>query len=91
MQPNKNGFLCPDREKGSLISAIPFTGINWATGVDSNGTRWKTQRFGMKDATIASPSTEGGHWEPISFNPVTGSYFSVLDSTCSTPSASLED
>ena len=38
MQANKNGFFYVlDREKGSLISATPFTEINWATGIDSNG------------------------------------------------------
>ena len=85
MQPNKNGFFYVlDREKGSLISATPFTDINWATGVDANGRPVENAAIReMKDATIVRPSTEGGHnWNPISFNPVTGLvYLSVLDST----------
>jgi quinohemoprotein ethanol dehydrogenase len=85
MQPNKNGFFYVlDRENGSFISATPFTDINWATGVDSNGRPVENAAIrAMKDATIVRPSTEGGHnWNPISFNPATGLvYFSVLDST----------
>ena len=84
MQANKNGFFYVlDREKGSLISATPFTEVNWATGIDSNGRPVENAEIrAMKDATIVKPSTEGGHnWSPISFNPTTGLvYFSVLDS-----------
>ena len=84
MQANKNGFFYVlDREKGSLISATPFTEINWATGIDSNGRPVENAEIrAMKDATIVKPSTEGGHnWSPISFNPTTGLvYLSVLDS-----------
>jgi len=85
MQANKNGFFYVlDREKGTLISATPFTEINWATGVDSNGRPIENAKIrAMKDATIVRPSTEGAHnWHPISFNPLTGLvYFDVLDST----------
>ena len=84
MQANKNGFFYVlDREKGSLISATPFTEINWATSIDANGRPVENAEIrAMKDATIVKPSTEGGHnWNPISFNPTTGLvYLSVLDS-----------
>ncbi len=84
MQANKNGFFYVlDREKGSLISATPFTEINWATGIDSSGRPVENAEIrAMKDATIVKPSTEGGHnWSPISFNPTAGLvYLSVLDS-----------
>jgi quinohemoprotein ethanol dehydrogenase len=85
MQANKNGFFYVlDREKGSLISATPYTEVNWATGIDSNGRPVENAEIrAMKDATIVRPSTEGGHnWNPISFNPTTGLvYLNVMDST----------
>ncbi len=85
MQANKNGFFYVlDREKGALLSATPFTDINWATGVDSNGRPIENAAIrALKDATIVRPSTEGGHnWQPISFNPTTGLvYLNVMDST----------
>jgi quinohemoprotein ethanol dehydrogenase len=85
MQANKNGFFYVlDRAKGALISATPYTEINWATGVDSNGRPIENATIrAMKDATIVRPSTEGAHnWHPISFNPTTGLvYLDVLDST----------
>ena len=84
MQANKNGFFYVlDREKGALISATPYTEVNWATGIDSNGRPVENAAIRlMKDATIVRPSTEGAHnWNPISFNPTTGLvYLSVLDS-----------
>ena len=84
MQANKNGFFYVlDREKGSLVSATPFTEINWATGIDSSGRPVENAEIrAMKNATIVKPSTEGAHnWNPISFNPTTGLvYLSVLDS-----------
>jgi quinohemoprotein ethanol dehydrogenase len=85
MQANKNGFFYVlDREKGALISATPFTDVNWASGVDANGRPVENAAIrAMKDATIVRPSTEGAHnWNPISFDPATGLvYFNVLDST----------
>jgi quinohemoprotein ethanol dehydrogenase len=85
MQANKNGFFYVlDREKGALISATPYTEINWAAGIDANGRPVENAAIrAMKDATIVRPSTEGAHnWHPISFNPGTGLvYLDVLDST----------
>jgi quinohemoprotein ethanol dehydrogenase len=85
MQANKNGFFYVlDREKGTLLSASPYTDINWATGIDSNGRPIENAAVrALKDATIVRPSTEGGHnWQPISFNPTTGLvYLNVMDST----------
>jgi quinohemoprotein ethanol dehydrogenase len=85
MQANKNGFFYVlDREKGSVISATPYTEVNWASGVDANGRPIENAEIrAMKDATIVKPSTEGAHnWYPISFNPTTGLvYLGVLESS----------
>lgn len=73
MQANKNGFFYVlDREKGTLLSASPYTDINWATGIDSNGCPIENAAVrALKNATIVRPSTKGGHnWQPISFNPI---------------------
>ena len=83
MQANKNGFFYVlDREKGALISAHPYTSINWATGIDSKGRPIENpETRQLKDATIVMPSPEGAHnWHPISFNPATGLvYLGVLN------------
>ena len=85
MQANKNGFFYViDREKGQLISARPFTPMNWATGIDSKGRPIENAAVReLKDATIVRPSAEGGHnWHPMSFNPATGLvYLGVLNDT----------
>jgi quinohemoprotein ethanol dehydrogenase len=83
MQANKNGFFYViDREKGELVSAKPFTPMNWATGMDAKGRPIENPVFReLKDATIVMPSPEGGHnWHPMSFNPNTGLvYLPVLN------------
>jgi quinohemoprotein ethanol dehydrogenase len=85
MQANKNGFFYVlDREKGTLISARPFTEMNWATGIDPKGRPIENAAVReLKDATIVRPSPEGGHnWHPMSFNPTTGLvYLGVLNDT----------
>ena len=85
MQANKNGFFYVlDRETGKIISAHPFTEVNWATGIDANGRPIENPAVRqLQDATIVEPSTEGGHnWHPISFNPATGLvYLGVLNAT----------
>jgi quinohemoprotein ethanol dehydrogenase len=85
MQPNKNGFFYElDRETGKLISARPYTEINWATGIDSSGRPIENPvTRELKDATIVRPSSAGAHnWHPYSFNPNTGLiYMGVQDAT----------
>ena len=88
MQANKNGFFTSwIGRKGRSLSATPYTEINWATGIDSNGRPIENAAIrAMKDATIVRPSTEGAHnWHPISFNPslglCTSTYWIALRST----------
>jgi quinohemoprotein ethanol dehydrogenase len=76
MQAPKNGFFYVlDRTTGRLLSARPFSHVNWATGVDlktgrpveAPGARYQDKPF------LNYPSGAGAHsWHPMSFSPKTG-------------------
>lgn len=84
MQANKNGFFYVlDRRTGELISAKPYTFVNWASEIDGK-TGWPR----LSDASDwysepknIYPSWAGGHsWQPMAFNPMTGLvYIPVID------------
>ena len=84
MQASKNGFYYVlDRRTGKLLSARPYTYVNWASRVDL-----KTGRPVLtKNADWYSgpknvyPSWAGGHtWQPMSYSPQTGLvYIPVID------------
>lgn len=73
----KNGFFYViDRSNGSLISAKPYTVINWATGIDMKTGRpieSEAARYSDKDPSLVVPGPLGAHsWHPMSYSPVTG-------------------
>jgi quinohemoprotein ethanol dehydrogenase len=73
----KNGiFYVIDRTDGKLISAQPFTYINWATGVDmKTGRPLETAlaRYPGSDPAPVVPGPLGAHsWQPMSYSPLTG-------------------
>jgi PQQ-dependent dehydrogenase (methanol/ethanol family) len=73
----KNGFFYVlDRAAGRLISANPYTYVNWATGVDMNtGRPMETDlaRYPGNDPAPVVPGPLGAHsWQPMSFSPITG-------------------
>jgi len=73
----KNGlFYVIDRENGALISAKPFTFINWATGFDMKTGRPienAMARYPRVDAPPVVPGPLGAHsWQPMSYSPQTG-------------------
>src|SRR5271154_4442840 len=73
----KNGFFYViDRTNGALISAKPYTYINWATGVDvKTGRPIETAlaRYPGSDPTPVVPGPLGAHsWQPMSYSPLTG-------------------
>jgi quinohemoprotein ethanol dehydrogenase len=84
MQAPKDGFFYVlDRESGELISASPYTYVNWASGVDPKTgrpvrTRQSNYNAGPK---LIYPSQAGGHnWQPMAYNPNTGLvYIPVID------------
>jgi quinohemoprotein ethanol dehydrogenase len=73
----KNGFFYViDRATGELISAQPFTAINWATGVNLKTGRPienPEARYGTTGKpSIVVPGPGGAHnWTPMSFSPLT--------------------
>jgi quinohemoprotein ethanol dehydrogenase len=75
MQAPKNGFFYVlDRATGALISAEPYTEVNWASGIDKkSGRPIETDIARYAQATMIKPGPLGGHnWQPMSFNPETG-------------------
>jgi quinohemoprotein ethanol dehydrogenase len=73
----KNGFFYVlDRATGALISAKPFTQINWATGVDMKSGRpieTPIARYPGDDPAPVVPGPLGAHsWQPMSYSPLTG-------------------
>jgi quinohemoprotein ethanol dehydrogenase len=72
----KNGFFYVlDRATGELISAKPYTQINWATGVDMKTGRpveTAIARYPGKTPPPIIPGPLGAHnWHPMSYNPLT--------------------
>ena len=65
-----------DRTNGTLISAKPFTYINWATGVDMKTGRpieTALARYPGSDPAPVVPGPLGAHsWQPMSYSPLTG-------------------
>jgi len=77
MQAPKNGFFYVlDRTNGSLLSAKPFTFVNWASGVDlKTGRPIETSlaRYRGTDPAPIVPGPVGAHsWQPMSYSPATG-------------------
>jgi alcohol dehydrogenase (cytochrome c)/quinohemoprotein ethanol dehydrogenase len=73
----KNGFFYViDRENGALISAKPFTFINWATGMDMKTgcpIEGATARYPSVNSPPIVPGPLGAHsWQPMSYSPLTG-------------------
>jgi quinohemoprotein ethanol dehydrogenase len=77
LQAPKNGFFYViDRTNGALISAKPFTYINWATGVDMKTGRpieTALARYPGSNPAPIVPGPLGAHsWQPMSYSPLTG-------------------
>jgi len=76
MQAPKNGFFyLLDRTNGTLISAKPFTLVNWASGIDLKTGRpaeTVTARYEGADPAPIVPGPVGAHsWQPMSYSPAT--------------------
>ena len=73
----KNGFFYViDRATGALISAQPYTYVNWATGIDPKTGRpieTAIARYPGNDPAPVVPGPLGAHsWQPMSYSPLTG-------------------
>ena len=75
MQAPKNGlFYVLDRITGELLSAKPFTDINWATGVDMKTGRpieTPNTRYLTKSVLILAGAGGAHSWQPMSYSPDT--------------------
>jgi PQQ-dependent dehydrogenase (methanol/ethanol family) len=77
MQAPKNGyFYVLDRTTGKLLSAEPYSTLNWAGGVDLATGRPKTNPASLYGEThkpwLAMPGPLGAHnWQPMSYSPET--------------------
>jgi quinohemoprotein ethanol dehydrogenase len=77
MQAPKNGFFYVlDRETGKLISAQPYSTVNWATAIDpATGRPIENPDARYSDTGkpwFALPGPYGAHnWQPMSFSPQT--------------------
>ena len=76
LQAPKNGFFYViDRLTGELLSAQPFTTVNWATHIDlKTGRPVETPeaRYGAKGSRLSPSAVGAHHWPPMAFNPSTG-------------------
>jgi PQQ-dependent dehydrogenase (methanol/ethanol family) len=76
LQPSKNGFFyVVEAATGKLLSADPFTEVNWATGVDLKTGRPNVVAAARyeKEPWNLAPGVQGGHsWHPNAFSPETG-------------------
>jgi quinohemoprotein ethanol dehydrogenase len=78
MQAPKDGFFYVlDRRTGKLLSATPFTTVNWASGIDLHSGRPIENPDARYTLTgkpwLSLPGAMGGHsWQPMSYSPVTG-------------------
>ena len=74
----KNGFFYVlDRATGTLISAKPYTLVNWATAIDTKTGRpleKASARYSRgQNPTPVVPGPLGAHsWQPMSYSPLTG-------------------
>src|SRR5262249_55843569 len=82
----KNGFFYVlDRATGELISAKPYTQVNWASGIDTKTGRpieTAIARYDGGEPAPIVPGPAGAHnWQPMSYSPSAGLvYIPVNDS-----------
>jgi quinohemoprotein ethanol dehydrogenase len=72
----KNGFFYViDRATGALISAQPYTFVNWASAIDMKTGRpieTAIARYPGKDPAPVVPGPLGAHsWQPMAYSPLT--------------------
>lgn len=80
----KNGFFFViDRSDGTLLSAEPYSDLNWASGYDLATGRPNVNEAALYRGArkLVRPSSMGAHnWQPMAFNPDTGLvYIPVID------------
>jgi quinohemoprotein ethanol dehydrogenase len=84
MQAAKNGyFYVFDRVNGELLSAHPFSFVNWNKGIDARThrpIRNPEADYGVHPALVFPAMTGAHSWQPMSFSEATGLvYIPVID------------
>jgi quinohemoprotein ethanol dehydrogenase len=84
MQAAKNGyFYVFDRVNGELLSAHPFSFVNWTKGLDATTHRPianPAADYGRHPALVFPAMTGAHSWQPMSFSEATGFvYIPVID------------
>src|SRR6266508_4291096 len=79
----KNGFFYVlDRSNGALISAKPYTQVNWASGIDiKTGRPIETAiaRYAGNEPVVIVPGPAGAHnWQPVAYSVKGQQYVAVL-------------
>jgi quinohemoprotein ethanol dehydrogenase len=76
MQAAKNGyFYMLDRANGELLSAHPFSFVNWTKGLDpktQRPTRNAAADYGRHPALVFPAMTGAHSWQPMSFSEASG-------------------
>jgi len=77
-QAARNGFLfLLDRTNGKNILSVPYSGADWADGLDVNGQPIPNpKKAPQRDGTLVNIPEQGGtNWYPPSFDPDTGMFY----------------
>ncbi len=78
IQANRNGFFYAlDRKDGRFLFAKPYTEVDWATGIGTDGRPMLVpNKRPSPEGTIACPGLLGGHtWPASTYSPQTGLYY----------------
>jgi alcohol dehydrogenase (cytochrome c) len=77
-QASRNGyFFVLDRINGKNIVSKPFVNVNWSSGVDEKGQPIPNpDKHPQIDGALVTPNQGGAtNWQPPSFNPKTGLFY----------------
>lgn len=82
MQASRNGyFFVLDRITGKALLSVPFSDINWSSGVNSQGEPvGNPEKDPSPAGTLVSPESAGAtNWRSPSFDPQTGLFYVNAD------------
>ena len=86
LQASRNGyFFVLDRTTGKALLSMPFSNINWSSGVDARGEPVRNPEKDPSAAgTLVSPASGGAtNWRSPSFDPKTGLFYVSADQSYS--------
>lgn len=78
MQASRNGyFFVLDRTNGKSLLSVPFSKINWSSGLNAEGEPvGNPAKYPSPAGTLVSPASSGAtNWRSPSFDPQTGLFY----------------